>query len=355
MKLKNNDIIFRALVGSHAYGTNVEGSDMDYKGIYIQSPEDVLEHGYQEQITINKDEVYFEIRRFIELCCSGNPTMLELLFIPENCIIYKDDIFDLILEHKNIFLSKSCRYSFGGYAYSQISKANGLDKKMNWEKERVAKKDILDFCYVVDNHSFNSYPIKGWLDNQQIKQEEIGLSKIEHFKGAYNMFLACNEIKYRGIVKNIETSNDINVSDIPKNQKRIGILYFNLDEHGRYCKDYKSYQEWLKNRNVQRYVDSSEHGQMIDGKNLLHCVRLLETAIEIAKYHTLNVLRLNAEYLISIRKGKLNLEEILKQCNEKMIILDVEFLNSTLPDKVDRSFAMKLITKIRKEFYTKQK
>lgn len=49
------DIIFRCIVGSHAYGTNVEGSDIDEKFIYIQTPEDVLNNGYREQETINKD------------------------------------------------------------------------------------------------------------------------------------------------------------------------------------------------------------------------------------------------------------------------------------------------------------
>lgn len=30
------DIIFKAIVGSQAYGTNVPGSDTDIKGVYIQ-------------------------------------------------------------------------------------------------------------------------------------------------------------------------------------------------------------------------------------------------------------------------------------------------------------------------------
>ncbi len=62
--------------------------------------------------------------------------MLELLYTPEDCIEYKHPIFDKILEHKDKFLSKSCRWSFGGYAIDQITKAKGLNKKMNWEEEK---------------------------------------------------------------------------------------------------------------------------------------------------------------------------------------------------------------------------
>ena len=32
-----NTLIFKALVGSRAYGTNNENSDTDYKGVYIQN------------------------------------------------------------------------------------------------------------------------------------------------------------------------------------------------------------------------------------------------------------------------------------------------------------------------------
>ena len=60
MEIRGNKIIFKALVGSHSYGTNIEGSDMDYKGVFIQRPEDVLEFGYTEQIDVTKDEVHSE-------------------------------------------------------------------------------------------------------------------------------------------------------------------------------------------------------------------------------------------------------------------------------------------------------
>lgn len=44
---------------------------------------------YKEQINIDKDTCLYEIRRFLQLLCSGNPTMLELLYIPEDCILEK--------------------------------------------------------------------------------------------------------------------------------------------------------------------------------------------------------------------------------------------------------------------------
>lgn len=377
--LRNSSIIFAARVGSHAYGTNVEGSDEDFKGVYLQSPEDILERGYMEQVTITKDEVYYELRRFVELCCTGNPTMLELLYSPEDCILYRHDVWDHLMVVRNKFLSKSCRYSFGGYAFSQIDKAEGLNKKMNWEKEDTQRKTVLDFCYVLDpDNEFKSLPFKKWLEREGFKQQYCGLCAIDHFRYTYALFYdhgrdaSDSEVNllpvhstrtskalvghgYKGVVQAEDTSNSISLSDIPKYAKRETVLYFNQDGYHTHCKRYNEYEGWLKNRNTQRYVDVSEHGQKIDGKNLLHCIRLIEVGIEIAETHTINVRRPNADYLIEIRKGKHNLQEILMKARKDIERLDLAYIKSTLPDTVDRGEMLKLVTKIRKEHYEREK
>jgi predicted nucleotidyltransferase len=349
------NIIFKAIVGSHAYGTNIEGSDIDYKGIYLQDPEDVLQNGYREQVTITDDEVYYELRRFIELCCTNNPGMLELLYSPEDCIVHKDPVFDVILQNRDKFLSKSCRHSYGGYAFAQIEKASGLNKKMNWENSKIEKKSVLDFCYILPwITQTKGRPLREWLLNNGLDQSQCGLVAIDNFRYTYGLYIRCLEGQnYKGIVQDEETSNDVSLSSVDKDVSRDAVMYFNKDGYGKYCKDYASYQVWLKERNVQRYVDSDAHGQKIDGKNLLHCVRLLETGIEVAKERTLNVRRPNAEYLISIRKGKVDLQTLLDASKEKMKELDEAFQQSDLPDKVDRGFWLALMPKIRKEYYDK--
>jgi predicted nucleotidyltransferase len=197
MQFKEEDlnIIYKVKVGSHAYGTNIPESDEDFKMVYLQKPEDVLNYGYQEQVNLSKDSTAYELRRYIELCCTGNPTMLELAYSPEDCIIYKHPIFDRILENKDKFLSKSCRWSFGGYAISQIQKASGLQKKMNWEKERVIRKNPIDFCWVVLNEKSSVqaakgeiplkqgvYPLKDWLEKSNLEQTDVVLNKLNHSK-----------------------------------------------------------------------------------------------------------------------------------------------------------------------------
>ncbi len=373
MEIRGNRVIFKALVGSHSYGTNIEGSDEDFKGVFIQDLKDIAEDGYKEQIDIGKDEVYYELRRFLELCATGNPTMLELLYTPDSCIVYKDPLFDKVLAQRKSFLSKSCRHSFGGYAISQIKKAGGLDKKMNWEKDRIVRKGVEDFCYVYGLLHFGHYKSEAitlaqFLKDTEYSPGDCGLVKIEHMRDCYLLF--CDDLSwlqktgkrfdsvtkthgFKGIAT--EGANDVCVSEVPPYVNPRGILYFNRDAYSIHCREYSQYESWLQARNTQRYVDVEGHGQQIDGKNLLHCVRLIETGIEIAQQGTINVRRPNAEHLIEIRKGKRNLEDILKKCETDLEKLDEEFIKCNLPDKIEENLVKEILKDIRLSHYNETK
>jgi len=342
-------IIFKTIIGSHAHGTNIEGSDVDIKGIYIQSPESILDHGYREQYEVNPDEVYYELRRVVELCCTSNPTMLEIIFSPEDCILEKHPVMDILLNIKDQFLSKSCKYSFGGYAKSQISKASGLQKKMNWSEDSKTRSSMLDFCFVPDGRG-GSRKLVDYLKEREINQENIGLTSIPNMGNYYGMFYSPN-IPYRGIVN--KTSTEVRLSSIPKSEmgNYLGAMYYNQGEFSKHCKNYTSYQKWLKERNTQRYVDIEKHNQKIDGKNMLHCIRLCEMSQEIAEGRGFNVRRPNPEYLISIRKGKVDLKSLLDRVNEILKESDSKYENSKLPEKIDPDIFMEAVKKMRKAYH----
>lgn len=316
-------IIFKAIVGSQSYGTSIPTSDIDYKGVYVQDADDLLGFGYKEQVDHGKDECYYEVRRFLQLLESANPTVLELLYSPDQCVLVNEPEFDLIRQNRDRFLTKGCKMSFGGYAVAQIKKARGLEKKMNWEIGEVKRKSPLDFCYVIT--PLGSKGLKDWLlsqkDFSEQQQENYGVCVVPNARDLYFIYPSKGEFGYHGIVG--ENSNDLRLSSIPKDQslRYIGMSY-NKDGYVKHCKDYNSYQEWLSNRNVQRYVDVESHGQKIDGKNMMHCRRLLDVAIEIAKDKTISVKRPNREYLLDIRRGKVNLDEIINQAESDLKTLD---------------------------------
>ena len=375
--------LFIAIRGSQAYGTQLPTSDIDYAGVYIQSQSDIYGNRYKDQINDDKnDTVFYEIKRFLELVASNNPTILELMNTPEDCIIYKHPLYDLILEKKTEFITKVCAKSFGGYGIQQIKKAKGQDKKQNWEKDKVTRKDLLDFVYVIQNEK--SIPWKEWNSTRGFEEKFVGITNVPNARDLYaayfdydahllfsedvpELFQADLRRKrkeedmpmgfgYKGLVKtgegaNSAESNQLRLSSIPKGQKAIANIVYNKDAYTQHCKDYKSYQEWLDNRNEQRWIDVKSHGQKIDGKNMMHCRRLLEMAREIGEGKGVIVRRPNADELIAIRKGEIDLQSLIDHAESELHSIDELFANSNLPDSVDPKIVHELLVKIRKEYY----
>ena len=352
--------LYLVIRGSHAYGTNIESSDIDYAGVFIQSLDDILGLKYKEQINDdNNDIVIYEIRRFLQLLASNNPTVLELLNTPEDCVIYKHPVFDRVLENRDGFITKVCAKSFGGYAKQQISKAKGQDKKQNWEKDKVTRKTPLDFCYI--HRGEKSIPLVDFMNEKGMDQKFCGLSNVPHSRDTYALFYDFKEEETDGEIKNLgfkgiafEDSNQVRLSSIPidtPNNYFIGHISYNKDGYSQHCKDYLSYQEWLENRNEARWVDVQSHGQKIDGKNMMHCKRLMEMAKEIGHGKGIIVRRPNASELIAIRKGEVDLQTLIDSVENEIKEIDMIFENSNLPEKIDENFINKLIVEIRKQIY----
>lgn len=381
--------LYLVVRGSHAYGTNIETSDTDYAGVFIQSQDDILGNTYKEQINDdNNDIVIYEVRRFLELLGSNNPTVLELLNTPEDCVIYKDPIFDVVLENRDNFITKICAKSFGGYAKQQIQKAKGQNKKQNWEKDKVTRKDVLDFVYVIEGEK--SIPWKKWNEDDESPDGKLynekfcGVVNVPNAKDVYVVYFdyhanycfnekiperirdASKEWRketghsmgfgYKGLVKtgegqNVAESNALRLSSIPKGEEPICNIVYNKDGYSEHCKDYKSYEEWLENKNDARWVDVKSHGQKIDGKNMMHCKRLMEMAKEIGEGKGIIVRRPNAEELISIRKGEVDLQTLIDSVEEEIKEVDRIFEESNLPDEIDKTFINNLIINIRKNIY----
>lgn len=344
-------LLFKTIVGSTAYGTNVPGSDIDHKGIYMQSHYELLTNQYKPQIEVGKDECYYEVQRFLELLNTANPTVLEMLYMPDDVIIQSSAQFDLIRSQRQMFLTKKCRNSFGGYAVQQIQKARGLNKKMNWEKEKMVRKSPLDFCFIAKEGG--SRPLVQHLKSLGIRQEYCGLVAIDHIRDGYALYHdregdweGEEPLGFKGIV--LEDSNSIRLTSVPKGfDEPLGYIHYNKDGYTQHCNAYKSYETWLKERNTQRYVDIQGHGQKIDGKNMLHCRRLLDMAMEIATFGEIRVRRPNAKELIAIRRGEVDLETILSKAEEDIQRMDEMFASSSLPEDVDREKSILLLGNVR--------
>jgi hypothetical protein len=365
-QLRNSGtIIFEGIVGSQAYGIATPTSDIDKKGVFIQDEDSILGFGYIDQVNDSKnDQTFYEIRRFLELLASNNPNILELLNLPDDCVIHKDPIFDLILEHRNKFITKMCRNSFGGYAVEQIRKARGLNKKISNPMD-PQRKGVLDFCYVVD--SGKSVRVDEYMEEYRIKPEYCGLVSLDHMKYMYSVYYdrvaelndkgikmgVCSSLGFKGIVSSEENANDVCTSSVPKGMMPDFVLYFNKEGYSSYCKDYKEYFEWVEKRNEARYNDNVQHGKGYDSKNLCHCFRLLEMAREIGRGEGIIIRRPNREYLLKIRRGEMDYDYLISKAEDMIEGLNEIYEKSNLPNSIDKKFMDRLLISIRKEFYNR--
>lgn len=73
-----SNILFLTLSGSHAYGTNVEGSDIDIRGV-AGSPEILGFNHFEQAIDNRTDTVIYAVNKFVSLLAQGNPNIIELL------------------------------------------------------------------------------------------------------------------------------------------------------------------------------------------------------------------------------------------------------------------------------------
>ncbi len=135
------DVLLIGLGGSHAYGTNTETSDLDIRGIY-RNPIDEL-YGIKpdsEQYVDNEsDTTIYSMKKMFHLLSNCNPNTIELLGLKDNHYLVLTDEAKIILDQKEIFLSKKAIYTFGQYAASQLNRLinkSGRGKSMMLENEQ---------------------------------------------------------------------------------------------------------------------------------------------------------------------------------------------------------------------------
>ncbi|MGY4539882.1 hypothetical protein ACVW0P_004323 [Mucilaginibacter sp. UYNi724] len=348
LKRKRELILLDCISGSTAYNLNVAGSDVDKKGIFIMPQKQLYGFDRQDQIAnATNDEVYFEIGRFLELLTKNNPNILELLSTPNEHVLFRHPLMVLIKPED--FLSKLCLDTFAGYAQTQIKKARGLNKKINKPLD-AERKSVLDFCFVIHNN--DSIPLKEWLKEFGFSQEEYGLVNLDHFRNVYLLYHQSQLTggQFKGIASGAE-ADDVQLSSVPKGIENIAVMNFNKDSYSIYCREYKEYQEWEAKRNEQRYQSTLSHGKSYDAKNMMHTFRLLNMAEEIALYRQVIVKRDDRDFLLKIRNGEFEFEELMQMVEEKMEQIKATYEKSSLPDRPDIQMAEDILVRIRMSFY----
>ena len=136
-KFGERKIILLTLGGSYAYGTNIEGSDIDVRGIALRTKEEILlGEDFEQFISEETDTTIYSFDKICKLLALCNPNTIEILGVEKEDILYIDPIGQTLIENKDIFLSRKAIQSFGGYANAQLHRLKNRSVRGMTDKER---------------------------------------------------------------------------------------------------------------------------------------------------------------------------------------------------------------------------
>ena len=297
-----NRVILMGLGGSYAYGTNNENSDIDFRGITLNLPSDLLGLTEFEQYEDeNTDTVIYAFNKVVKLLLECNPNTIELLGLDEEQYLIKTTLGQELLDHKQLFLSKRAAKSFGGYASAQLRRLqNAIARDSMPQQER-------------EQHIYNS--VRNALEDFRRKNQMFD-------KGNINIY--------------------IDKSDNPELQTEI---FIDAEYKHLPLRDYENMLGAM-NSVIRDYDKIGKRNRKKDdnhlNKHAMHLIRLFMMAIDILEKGEIRTHRTeDLELLKSIRRGDFQKEdksfskkfyEILSDYENR---LDIATKNTQLPDNPD--------------------
>jgi uncharacterized protein len=340
-------LVMEAICGSRSFGLHTETSDTDIHGVYLLPVKDRVRVSPVQEVIESEghDHQYWDLSKFLKMLSKANPSALELLYTPQFLSQNREVV--AMLRENDQFVTKQCASSFAQYAMQQVKKAKGLNKKV-FNPMPEKRLGIMDFCYFMVGPqavpASEHIVTKGWdpkflavcsvphshvyavfyQDPLRVKASQKGK---DPYPGADDRYAY-------GIVRDEEASMELQMASVPKGEMIIGYLAFNEDAFAKHCKDHKNYWDWVKDRNEDRFQGNMAHAGGYDSKNMMHVVRLLHTARDIALGKGVIVDRsFEREYLLGIKKGVYTYEQLVARSEELMNEIQKAYEVSTLPEE----------------------
>lgn len=362
--------------GSHAYGTNLPTSDDDYKGFAI--PPAAYFHGYakhfeQAEFKGDPDMVVYDIRKFFKLAADCNPSIIEVLFTDPSDHQIVHPLGTPVLQNRDLFISKKAKFTFSGYAVSQLKKIKSHYKWISnppkapptREEFGLPERTVIPADQLKTAEAMIRKQVERWnvpvdeLDPAQkiAVQERFveALAKIETGyraqilealtakrdnmsscrDGADTAYSPYNDGRRNGValaVQLVKEQPGANLERISGNLLGFDDNFLELlDKERQYrgrMEEWRSYQGWLENRNEARSELERKWGY--DTKHGMHLVRLMRMGVEIMEGKGVIVKRPDADELLAIRNGLWKYEDLLQWAENQEKRLDELYVTSPL-------------------------
>lgn len=296
------DLIVKMKFGAHLYGTATENSDIDYKGVFLPSREDILLgripkcRNFTTGDDVSKncaediDEEIYSLNYFIKLACEGQTVAMDMLHAPEDALIVNSDIWRQIVLQRHRFYTKNLR-AFISYARRQASKYGIKGSRLNAAAKVLAL-------------------LKAENPDDKLRQVWDALPRCEH---CYDLGTDPNGMRqYQVCGKTFQES------------AAIGYVIPILEK---FCDDYGHRAKLAaQNRNI-------------DWKAVSHALR---AAIQTREILTRNMIRFplrDAPFLIQVKQGRLDYaSEVAPMLESLMDEVEQLLDHSNLPAHVDEAY-----------------
>ena len=107
-------IMLLGVSGSYGYGTNREGSDIDFRGVTLNLPSDLIGlTAFDQYEDAGTDTVIYSFNKLVSLLLNCNPNTIEILGLDEDQYVIKSAVGQELLD-------KRAAASFGHYADAQL-------------------------------------------------------------------------------------------------------------------------------------------------------------------------------------------------------------------------------------------
>jgi predicted nucleotidyltransferase len=366
-ELAEKNLIYKVKVGSHAYGTNLPTSDVDFAGIFIPPEEyyfgikafDLLSEQSEE------DRSYYSLRKYANLALANNPNVLEMLFVDSGDILLLTPEAKQLRDNRHLFLSLRCQKTFVGYAKAQLHRIRTHTKWL--EQEMLDMQKLWPFI-------MNEQVTRDWVawrfgENMVTrvaqefeKKEKFTQQVLGHtgdlVRAAKSHFYYGTESVSNPMIIEVFRNSSIICPD-PEDDRFLkelapGKHLFQKHLYDEAKKKRDQYVTWMAERNPIRHETEIKFGY--DTKHAMHLVRLLRAGYEILTTGDLHVKRLDAAELLDIRAGRWTYEEVVNYADEMVEKIDGLSSGSIkVPDHPDVKTIDALVVAITKEHLWKIK
>lgn len=321
------NVVCEMIHGSHLYGLNTENSDIDYKGVFIPSVDDLI-HGkasheirestgqsHSKNTSEDIDTVFYSLQKFIKMACDGETVAIDMIHCNDENLIYSSHVWKELVANRHRFYTKNMK-AFLGYCRKQASKYGVKGSRLR------AIELVLE--------TLNFY--RSTLGDVKLNTIE-NIDDLLTISENYSQYVKVMDSFYKGnklIDRKVLEVCDAKYDFTTTLSYVIDALQHKYDAYG-------------------HRAQQAKNNEGIDWKALSHALRAGYQLKEIYETGDLKYPLKERDFLLQVKKGELDFTTVVSPALEE-VIDEVEKLasESSLPEKVDRGFWDDFIIKVYK-------